>query len=306
MDYKDYYQILGVDRKASEQEIKSAYRKLARELHPDKNPDNPTAEERFKEVNEAYEVLGDPNKRAKYDQLGSSYRAYERAGARPGDFDWSTWTSGAPGGVRMEVGDLGDLFGGGGGFSDFFNAIFGGMPGGAQTGTRRRAPSRGRDLQTEVIISLSEAYTGAQRRIQRQSGQIEVKIPPGAQTGTKIRLSGQGESSGRQSGDLYLVVNVQPDPRFDRKGDDLYTDVSVDLYTAVLGGEVQVPTLSGDVVLTIPSGSQPDQVFRLKDRGMPRLRNPSQHGDLYARIKVALPKELSDEERRLFKELAGS
>jgi curved DNA-binding protein len=153
---------------------------------------------------------------------------------------------------------------------------------------------------------LAEAYTGTQRRIRRQGGQIEVKIPPGAQSGTKIRLSGQGESGGRQSGDLYLVVDVQPDPRFDRKGDDLYTDVSVGLYTAVLGGEVNVPTLSGDLVLTIPSGTQPDQVFRLKDRGMPRLRDPSQHGDLYARIKVALPKDLSDEERRLFNELANN
>lgn len=305
MEYKDYYQVLGVDRKASEQDIKSAYRKLARELHPDTHPDDPSAEERFKEVNEAYEVLGDPTKRAKYDQLGSSYRAYERAGARPGDFDWSTWTTGSPGGVRMEVGDLGDLFGGSGGFSDFFNAIFGGMAGGARAGTQRRAPSRGRDLQTEVTISLAEAYTGSQRRIQLQGKQIEVKIPPGAQTGTKIRLSGQGESGGRQSGDLFLVVSVQPDPRFDRSGDDLYTDVSVDLYTAVLGGEVHVPTLSGDVVLTIPSGTQPDQVFRLKNRGMPKLRNPSQHGDLYARIKVALPKDLSDEERRLFKDLAS-
>lgn len=304
MEYKDYYQILGVDRKASEQEIKSAYRKLARQLHPDKNPDDPTAEERFKEVNEAYEVLGDPNKRAKYDQLGSSYRAWERSGARPGGFDWSTWTSGAPGGVRMEVGDLGDLFGGGN-FSDFFNAIFGGMSQGSQSGYRRTASRRGRDLQQEVTISLAEAYSGTQRRLRRQSGELEVKIPPGAQTGTKIRLSGQGETSGRQSGDLYLIVNVQPDPRFDRKSDDLYTDVSVDLYTAVLGGEVHVPTLSGEVVLTIPPGSQPDQVFRLKSRGMPKLRKPSQHGDLYARLKVVLPKDLSAEERRLFEKLDG-
>jgi curved DNA-binding protein len=304
MDYKDYYQILGVDRKASEQEIKSAYRKLARQLHPDKNPDDPSSEERFKEVNEAYEVLGNPNKRAKYDQLGSSYRAWERSGSRPGGFDWSTWTSGTPGGVRMEVGDLGDLFGGGG-FSDFFNAIFGGMPQGSQTGFRRAAATRGRDLQQEIVISLAEAYEGAQRRLRRQDGQIDVKIPAGAETGTKIRLSGQGETGGRQAGDLYLVVNVQPDPRFDRKGDDLYTDISVDLYTAVLGGEVQVPTLSGEVVLTIPAGSQPDQVFRLKSRGMPNLRSPSQLGDLYARLKIVLPKDLSADDRKLFEKLAG-
>ena len=204
MEYKDYYQILGVDRKASEQEIKSAYRKLARQLHPDTNPDDPSAEERFKEVNEAYEVLGDPNKRAKYDQLGSSYRAWERSGARPGGFDWSTWTSGAPGGVRMEVGDLSDLFGAGG-FSDFFNAIFGGMPQGGQSGFRRAPPSRGRDLQQEVAISLTEAYTGSQRRQRRQNGQIEVKIPPGAQTGTKIRLTGQGETGDVSATDVEML-----------------------------------------------------------------------------------------------------
>ena len=204
----------------------------------------------------------------------------------------------------MEVGDLGDLFGGGG-FSDFFNAIFGGMPQGSQTGFRRSAAPHGRDLQQEITISLTEAYEGAQRRLRRQNGQIEVKIPAGAQTGTKIRLSGQGETGGRQSGDLYLVVNVQPDPRFDRKGDDLYTDISVDLYTAVLGGDVQVPTLSGEVVLTIPAGSQPDQVFRLKSRGMPNLRNPSQLGDLYARLKVVLPKDLSADDRQMFEKLSG-
>jgi curved DNA-binding protein len=304
MEYKDYYQLLGVDRKASEQEIKSAYRKLARQLHPDKNPDDPTAEERFKEVNEAYEVLGDSNKRAKYDQLGSSYRAWERSGARPGGFDWSTWTSGGPGGVRMDVGDLGDLFSSGG-FSDFFNAIFGAMPQGSQAGFRRAPSSRGRDLQQEVSISLAEAYEGSKRRLRRQNGQIEAKIPPGAQTGTKIRLSGQGETGGRQAGDLYLVVSVQPDPRFDRKGDDLYTDVSIDLYTAVLGGEVKVPTLSGQVVLTIPPGSQPDQVFRLKSQGMPNLRRPSQFGDLYARLKVVLPKDLNTDDRQMFEKLAG-
>ncbi len=298
MEYKDYYKILGVDRKASEKEIKRAYRKLAVKYHPDKNPGDKAAEERFKEINEAYEVLSDPEKRAKYDQLGESWRTYQRMGGQPGDFDWSQWMSGAPGGVHIEFGDLGDLFGGG--FSDFFNAVFGGME------ARRRAARRGRDIQQPITISLTEAYTGTTRTVRLDGRRLEVKIPPGAKTGTKVRLAGKGEAGPGASGDLYLVVEVAPDPRFRRKGDDLYVEVPVDLYTAVLGGEVTVPTPGGPVMLTIPPGSQPGQTFRLRGRGMPLLRNPSEHGDLYARLKVRLPRELSRRERELFEQLAAS
>jgi curved DNA-binding protein len=308
MEYKDYYKLLGVERDATEQDIKRAYRKLALKYHPDKNPDDDSAEERFKEINEAYEVLGDSDKRAKYDQLGSSYRQWERMGGGPGDFDWSQWMGGqgAPGGVRVEFGDLGDLFGGG--FSDFFNTIFGGNPTG-RTGFGRGAAgarrARGRDLQQTISISLEEAYQGTTRVIRRDGHNLEVNIPAGASSGTKVRLSGQGEASPGQAGDLYLVVNVRPDARFRREGDDLHTRVEVDLYTAILGGEVNVPTPSGEVVLTIPAGSQPDQQMRLRGRGMPRLRNPDKHGDLFAHLSIQLPTELSSEEKELFEKLAS-
>ncbi len=305
MEYKDYYQILGVGRESSEKDIKRAYRKLAHQYHPDKNPDNKEAEETFKEINEAYEVLGDPEKRAKYDRLGSSYREWARRGGTPGDFDWSQWASG-PGGVRVEVGDLGDLedlFSGG--FSDFFNSIFGGGRGFGETGRTARMPRRGRDVQHSVTITLEEAYRGTARTLQLNGRRIEVKIPPGAETGTRVRLSGQGEQASAGSGDLYLVVQVAPDQRFERKGDDLYTHFTTDLYTAVLGGEVEVPTPTDQVVLTIPPHSQPGQTFRLKGRGMPKLRQPAKYGDLYARLHVRLPDKLSPRERELFEELAS-
>lgn len=301
MEYKDYYKLLGVERTADEKEIKRAFRKLAVKYHPDKNPGDKQAEDRFKEINEAYEVLSDPAKRAKYDQLGSSYQDWQRMGGQPGGFDWSQWTSG-PGGMRVEVGDLNDLFGGG--FSDFFTTIFGGV-GASGQGFAGRGAGRGRDLEQAVPISLAEAYRGAKRTVQRGRKRLEVKVPAGAQTGTRVRIAGQGEGSRSQAGDLYLVVEVEPDVRFERKGDDLYVDAEVDLYTAVLGGETQVPTPVGDVVLTIPPESQAGQVFRLRGRGMPNLHNPSAHGDLYARLKVMLPTRLTDEERELYRRLAG-
>lgn len=293
MDYKDYYKTLGVSRDADEKEIKSAYRKLALKYHPDKNPDS---EEHFKEINEAYEVLGDAEKRSKYDRLGSSYRTWERAGRTPGGFDWSQWSTGGPRGARVEVGDFGDLFGGGG-FSDFFNAIFG-MSAQAQ----RR--SRGRDLEQPITISLVEAYSGTTRTFSSNGRKFEVDIPPGASTGTRVRVTGQGERSTGQPGDLYIKVRVQNMPGIERKGDDLLMEVDTDLYTAILGGEVEVSTLGGPVMLKIPAGSQPGRTFRLRGRGMPNLRNPAQHGDVLARLKVTLPKKLSKKERELFKQLA--
>ena len=301
MEYKDYYKILGVGRKADEEEIKRAYRKLALKFHPDKNPGDKQAEERFKEINEAYDVLGDPAKRAKYDQLGSSYQAWQRRGGRPGGFDWSQWTTGTPGGVRVEVGDIGDLFGN---FSDFFNAIFGGMAGQGQDFTSRPR-GRLRPIEQPVNISLNEAYTGTTRIIRYNGRRIEVKIPPGSKTGTKVRISLPAKPDHGKAGDVYLLVNVTPDPIFERKGNDLYTIVDLDLYSAVLGSEIQVRTLAGDVMLNIPPGSQPNQTFRLKGRGMPKLRNPKQHGDLYARLHVNLPQRLSDHERDLFQQLSN-
>lgn len=295
MEYKDYYKILGVERGADDKAIKRAYRRLAVKYHPDKNPGDRRAEERFKEINEAYEVLGDPSKRAKYDRLGASYEAWQRQGA-PGGFDWAQWMGGAPGGVRVEMADLEGLFGGG--FSDFFEAIFGGGFAGAASG-------RGRDLEQRVAISLEEAYHGTRRQVRRDGRSLDVKIPPGARSGTRVRVAGQGEGGRGGAGDLYLLIDVADDARFRRDGDDLHVEIEVDLFTAVLGGEVRVPTLAGPVVLKIPPGSQPGQTFRLKGRGMPRLSRPSQKGDLYARLRVDLPRDLSPEERALFEQIAA-
>jgi len=319
MEYKDYYDTLGVDRSASAKDIKKAFRRLARQHHPDVNPGDPQAEERFKEINEAYEVLSDPDKRSKYDQLGADWQRWQQTGGRPGDFDWSQYTGGRPGErVHVRYGtpeDFEDLFGGGSPFSDFFSQIFGGMGGGGlRAGGPRGAgsgyeyqfqPQRGQDYEQPVEISLQEAFQGTSRMLQKDGQRLEVKIPAGARTGTRVRMSGEGGkgTSGAPAGDLYLRVRVQPDPRFERKGDDLHTTVPVDLYTMVLGGEVRVPTLAGELVLTVPSGTQNGRTFRLRGKGMPHLRQPDQHGDLYARVEVRLPTRLTDREVALFQEL---
>jgi curved DNA-binding protein len=294
MDYKDYYQILGVPRSASADEIRSAYRKLALKYHPDRNPGNKQAEEKFKEMNEAYQVLSDPQKRTRYDQLGSAYSNYERSGGQPGGFDWGQWSSRGAGGQQV---NFDDLFGGanGGGFSDFFSAIFGGMggmPNAAGGDPRgRRAPQ----YEQPVTITLQEAYEGATRLLETGGRRVQVKIPAGAKTGTKVRVSG-GAPDGS---DLYLKVETQNDPRFEREGYDLYAPVSVDVYTALLGGEVEVPTMTGKVKLTIPAGTQPEQKIRIAGRGMPQLRNPQLKGDLIVQVKVRVPKGLSAEQQSL-------
>jgi curved DNA-binding protein len=314
MEYKDYYKILGVDRNASDKEIKKAYHKLARKHHPDVNPGDASAEERFKEINEAHEVLSDPEKRKKYDQLGASWRQYQSAGGDPRGFDWGQWYAQPGGGrVHVEYADLSDLFGGGGGFSDFFSAIFGGM--GQRGGTtwgmggqpRAARAAQGQNYQQEVEISLEEAFSGTTRVLQKDGRRLEVKIPPGVKTGSKVRMRGEGGEGlgGGSKGDLYLRVKVLPHRSFERKGDDLYCDVPVDLYTAVLGGEVRVPTLKGGAMLRIPPETQSGKTFRLKGQGMPHLKDSQKHGDLYAKARVKVPEKLSEKERELFKELAS-
>jgi curved DNA-binding protein len=309
MEYKDYYKILGVERNASEDVIKRAYRKLAKQFHPDKNPGNKQAEEKFKEINEAYEVLSDPAKRSRYEQLGDSYTRWQQRGAQPGGFNWDDWATNSPGGgTNADYGDLEDILGGS--FSEFFRSIFGGMPEAGRSGGIPRSAYR-RQAQVpayeqEVRITLQEAYHGSTRLVEIGGRRLEVKIPPGARTGLKIRVADAMTATTGQKQDLYLVIQVAEDRTYERKGDDLVTSVSVDLYTAVLGGEVTVPTLSGDVVLKIPTGAQPDQTFRLAGRGMPRLKNPSEHGDLLVKIKVKLPRDLNDTQRELFQKLAKS
>jgi curved DNA-binding protein len=299
MDYKDYYKVLGVERNASEDDIRKAYRKLAMQYHPDRNPDDKQAEERFKEINEAYQVLGDAEKRAHYDRLGSDYSNWQRRGA-PGDFDWGQYGGGYPGGVRVEYGDLDDLFGGAGGFSDFFRTIFGreaqgGAPG---AGNRSRMRQEPQAYQQELEITLEEAYQGATRLLQSDGKQKQVRIPAGVRTGSKVRVAGAGPNGL----DLYLIVDVRDDPRFERRGNDLHTTATVDVFTATLGGEAQVETLAGTVKLTIPAGTQPEQVFRLAGRGMPSVKNASEKGDLYVRLKVQIPKYLSPKQRELLEE----
>jgi curved DNA-binding protein len=299
MEYKDYYQILGVSRGASADEIKSAYRKLAMQYHPDRNPGDKQAEERFKEINEAYQVLSDSQKRSRYDQLGESYSQWQQNGT-PGNFNWGQWTS-QPG--AQEV-NLDDLFGEGV-FSDFFRSIFGGM--GAGQTVRGRGGRGTPTVQQPVPISLQEAYSGTTRTMQAGSRRIEVKLPAGARRGTKIRVPGTGPAGadGRPS-DLYLVLDVAEDPNFERDGNDLHTQVTIDVFKAILGGEVEVKTLGGKVVLTIPPGTQPEQVFRLAGRGMPVLKQPGVKGDLFVLVKVQIPRGLNPNQRSLLEQASHS
>jgi curved DNA-binding protein len=303
MEYKDYYKILGVDRKASEQDIKKAYRKLAMKYHPDRNAGDKQAEEKFRDINEANEVLSDAEKRSRYDQLGENYNRWAQAGGTADGFNWSDWSAPRGGGQRVDVGNFDDIFGGG--FSDFFSTIFGGM--GGQTTTQRRAPrpAAPQAFQQPVQINFQEAYKGTTRLLQVDGRKLEVKIPAGAQNGTKVRVRGAGPAAyGGQQSDLYLVINVGDDARFERRGDDLYEEVSVDMLQAVLGGKATVKTPSGDVILTIPVGTQPGQTIRLAGRGMPNLKNPQKFGDLYVKVKVVIPRELTARQKELFEQLA--
>ncbi|HEY4717681.1 MAG TPA: J domain-containing protein [Anaerolineales bacterium] len=304
MEYKDYYKVLGVGRQASQVEIKKAYRKLALQHHPDRNPNNKEAESKFKEINEAYQVLSDPEKRGHYDRLGSEYAQWQQQGAPAGGFNWSQWSTGRPGNVRVEYsGDMEDLFGQGGGFSEFFQQIFGGLGG---FGEARSGAARQPAYEQPVTISLQEAYQGGTRLMQVDGKRLEVKIPAGVRPGSRIRMAGAGPAGrGGQGSDIYLVVDIAEDPRFTLSGEDLHTEVETDLYTAVLGGELRVPTLDGDVILKVPAGTQPGQSIRIKGKGLPKLGNTKVRGDLFAKIKVRIPKNLTPEQRDLFEKLAA-
>ncbi len=292
MDYKDYYKILGVERKASEEEIRKAYRDLAKQHHPDRNPDNKQAEERFKEINEAYQVLSDPQKRSVYDRVGSDYSNWQRRGA-PGDFNWNDYVGGFPGGARVNYEDLEEMFGGagGGGFSDFFRTIFG-------MREEQAARARSQGYQQALDITMEEAYKGTTRVLQNNGKQKQVRIPAGVRTGSKVRVAGGGPNGT----DLYLIIDVKEDSRFERRGNDLHTTATVNVFTAILGGEAEVETLDGRIKLNVPAGTQPEQVFRLAGRGMPNVKNPDQKGDLYVRLKVQIPKYLSAKQRELLDE----
>lgn len=303
MEYKDYYKILGVERGASQKDIQRAYRRLARKHHPDVKPNDPQAAERFKEINEAYEVLGDAEKRRKYDRFGAQWREWQSRGGDPSQFDWSQWF--APGGrsrVHVEYGDLFGRMGGGvSGFSDFFEALFGGL-GGPRAG---RAGARGADIEQPVEITLQEALRGTTRVLQVDGRRIEARIPAGVADNSRVRISGLGAPGAGAGlpGDLYLRVRIQPHPRFQRQGHDLQTTVDVPVYLAALGGEVPVDTLEGRVMLKLPPETQSGQTFRLRGKGVPRGDRRGGRGDLLVRVNVVLPQPLNPRERELFEEL---
>ena len=324
MEFKDYYQTLGVTKAASEKELKQAYRKLARKFHPDVNPGDKASEAKFKEINEAYEVLGDPAKRKKYDELGANWRMYEQAEAQgranpfAGGFNPGFGGGGArQGNYRtMTAEEMEEMFGDANPFSDFFTTFFGGgtqgFPG--SQGPRGRARPRqreGRDVEHEIELTLEDAYQGATRRLSmKNDGQartVDVRIPAGVNDGSRVRVAGEGEggSGGAKSGDLYLRVRLAPHPVFERKGRDLYVKVPLPATTAVLGGEAEVQTLAGKPArLRIPPATQNGQVFRLKGYGMPAIGKADERGDLYARIDVQLPTELTSAQREHWEALA--
>jgi curved DNA-binding protein len=332
VDYKDYYQSLGVSKSASEKDIKQAYRRLARKHHPDVNPGDRGAEARFKELNEAYAVLSDPEKRPKYDQLGANWQQYERV-AREGGGGFPPGFEGFHVEYEGPGADGAERFGG---FSDFFKIFFGGGfdpdelfgkgagAGFGRGGFRGRrasrpaepgfdsAPAKGRDVSAPIDITLEESFRGGHRRLSLQSTpatkprEIEVRIPPGVRNGSRVRVAGKGEPGARGAppGDLYLEVKLLPHHLYRYQGDDLYVDVPVTVAEAALGAEVEIPTFAGRVRIKVPAGSQSGRLLRLRGKGMPRLKKGG-HGDLLVKLKVVTPTKLSKRERQLLEELSN-
>jgi len=303
MKYKDYYKILGVNKKASQAEIKKAYRKLAMKFHPDKNQGDAKAEEKFKEISEANEVLGNPENRGKYDQMGANWKHYEKNGA----YANQGYGHGQYGGSHYTAGDgvdLDDILGGGG-FSDFFKTFFGAGFGGSSQQPRQRRSQRGKDYKTRLDLTLLEAYQGTERMLDINGSTIKVKVGKGVKDGQKLRVRGKGGSgaSGGQQGDLYIMINILPDPRFKRRENDLFTTVETDLYTAVLGGKLTVETMKGPVTITVPTGTQNEKTFRLKNMGMPDYAHAAVNGNLFVKVYIKIPDKLKPEERTLFEKL---
>ncbi|TGE14278.1 DnaJ C-terminal domain-containing protein [Hymenobacter elongatus] len=300
MDYKDYYKTLGVDKTATTDQIKKAYRKLARQHHPDVNPNDPTAERKFKEVNEANEVLSDEAKRRKYDQLGADWQRYQQTGSaggrggRGGGFDWSQYTQGG--------GGANDPFGGAD-FSDFFSSIFGDASGRAGGSPR---PAAGQDYQAELELTLADAYHGGPRTLTVNDKKLRLTIQPGVEDGQTIRLRDQGTPgrNGGPSGSLFITIRLQPDARYTRTGSDLTMEVPVSIYKALLGGEQVVDTISGPVKIMIKPETQNGTRLRLRGKGFPVYKQADQHGDLYLRLTLTLPQNLTDEEKALIQQLA--
>lgn len=303
MEFIDYYKILGINKDASQDEIKAAYRKLARKHHPDLNPNDKEAHKRFQQVNEANEVLSDPEKRKKYDQYGKDWQhaeAFEKANADSGR---RSRRGTGRGSSPFEESFGGGTFGGGE-FSDFFESLFGGR--GATGGRSSNARFRGQDIQAELQLSLADAYTTHQQVLGVNGKNIRITIPAGVENGQVIKLKGHGETgmNGGAAGDLYITFVIPEDGKFKREGNDLHVRLSVDLYTAMLGGDVTVDTLSGKVKLKVHPETQSDTTMRLKGKGFPIYKKEGQFGDLYVHLMVQLPANLSEKEKELFRELA--
>jgi curved DNA-binding protein len=302
MDFKDYYKTLGVDKKATKEEIKKAFRRMAKKYHPDKNAGDKASEEKFKEVTEANEVLSDPEKRKKYDQLGSNWKNYQNA--EPGGNErYRNYQSGQGGEGVHYTGNYDELFGNVGGFSDFFESFFGG--GGSQP--RQARPRKGKNYEASLSISLEEAHRGTEKEFTIDGKKIRIKIAPGTEHGKRLRLKNQGSSgvSGGEKGDLYITIQVENHPLFERNGNDLYYNIDIDLYTAILGGKKTVKTLDGKTInVNIPAETDSGSMLRIKEMGMHHSDNINLRGDLYVKINVKLPKQLSAKEKELFKELS--
>jgi curved DNA-binding protein len=309
MEFKDYYKILGVEKSATKEEISKVFRKLAVKYHPDKNPNNKAAEEKFKEITEAHEVLSDPEKRKKYDALGANWNQYQSSGGGFEDFFSQYGGAGRGSGTTYEFsGDFGDLFGGmGGGFSDFFESFFGGRGRQTRSGFGSQGfqnQPTGVDVEADLHISLEDAFNGSERQISIDGKKLKIKINPGTSDGQKLRLKGLGRSSikGGTKGDLFLNIHILQHPFYEIKDEALYYNLDVDLYTAILGGKEEIKTLDGKKInINIPEGTESGNVFRLKSLG---LKKANGRGDLFVKVHVTIPKNLSEKEKKLFKELS--
>lgn len=292
MDYIDYYKILGVEKTATEEDIKKAYRKLARKYHPDVNPNDKEAHKKFQEINEANEVLSDPEKRKKYDQYGKDWKhAEEFEKARQQQSQYTR-----QGGSQQFYGDFN-----GGDFSDFFESMFGGA-----RGKGRQAKFKGEDFQAELHLTLKQAYTTHQQTLSVNGKSVRITIPAGVQNEQKIKLKGYGAPgvNGGPDGDLYITFIIDDDTQFKRIENDLYTNAAIDLYTAVLGGETTINTLAGKLKLKVPAGTQNDTKVRVKEKGFPFYKQEAQFGDLYVVYKVQVPTNLTEKEKELFTQLS--
>ena len=310
MDFKDYYEILGVQPNVDKKVIQQTFRQLARKHHPDVNPGNKDAEEKFKTINEAYQVLSDVKQRKKYDELRAQYQQWQKTGGQQQqDFDWQNWSTQPDKGTRTQYAnaeDLEDLFGNASPYSDFFSNIFGGKANSGRSAPV--SPRRGRDVEYEVDLTLEEAFHGADRSLEIDGRRIKAGIPVGVRTGSRVRLADQAEQgqNGGPAGDLYLIIKILPNAIFEREGDDLHMDVPLDIFTAISGGEVRIPTLEKPLTLTIPPRTNANQSFRIRGKGMPRLGDAKTRGDLFARITLVLPDALTDQEVNSISMLASA